>query len=143
MREILFRGKRVDNGEWAQGGTIVQFLDDGERNIYIPKFNEKCETEEDAIGNLLAFTRGTFYKVYDETVSQFTGLVDNAGVKIFEGDVVRAKYPLAGGFISRDFSPFTIKHDAGCLSAYNENENRYFLWELWDIEVIGNVHDNS
>ena len=42
MRDILFRGKRTDNGEWVSGGSVVQFVEDGVRSFYMPQYNEKC-----------------------------------------------------------------------------------------------------
>lgn len=70
MREILFRGKRVDNGEWAYGDLLTC---DDEMEIYSESHGEN----------------GGW--VIPETVGEFTGLTDENGVKIFEGDIIRRK----------------------------------------------------
>lgn len=70
-REILFTGKRIDNGEWVEG-----------------YFYEECGATyiiEDRQKETM-LNRNTPYKVLPETVGQFTGLTDKNGVKIFEND---------------------------------------------------------
>ena len=75
-RQFLFRAKRADNGEWIYGsligndvivGEIVSFEDD----YFITEF---------------------WLKVIPDTVTQFTGVTDKNGTKIFEGDVVKHKF---------------------------------------------------
>lgn len=89
MREILFKAKRKDNGEWVRGGTIVQFLDNGIRSFYMPQFNEKCDcTHDNVTDDILGFENCRFYKVNPDTICQYTGLTDKNDNLIWENDVV-------------------------------------------------------
>ena len=83
MREILFKAKRMDNGEWVQGYIVrrpsaVQIGESSPWHIHVPPIDP-----DDS---------GGVFNVNPETVCQYTGLTDKNGVKIFEGDKLSDKY---------------------------------------------------
>lgn len=116
MREILFRGKRLDNGKQIEGYLVKNKFGPGYGNAYI--FN-------DILGPC---------RVYPETVDQFTGKFDKNYRKIFEGDIVRAMM---------DFGPAGML--PVIVSICWDNSVGGWNWGYFDmstIEVIGNIHDN-
>jgi uncharacterized phage protein (TIGR01671 family) len=123
MREILFRGKTYD-GEWVYGG----YFEDRDYH-FIPR----------GIG-------AAFVEVDPETVGQFTGVFDNNGNKIFEGDIVDFYEVLCQ---KRDMIPFkgVVKRGNGYYYVEYINErNQKGRWNLsscWHLEVVGNIHDNK
>ena len=113
IREILFRGKRVDNGEWVYGGveqnSITIIYDDT-----LPYDNENL--------------------VYKETVGQFTGLYDKNGTEIYEGDLV---VYYASGFARIEFVA------GGFHIIQEEYGFDFMGQMLATIEVIGNINDKK
>ena len=126
MREILFRGKRYDNGNWVEGYLI---------------HDEVCNTHIPYIGYLFGDDIDVA-EIILGTVGQYTGLTDKNGKKIFEGDVVL--YPW-----SDQDKPerFTIKFEDGQFVASPIKETEDY-WDFMvggyskEMEVIGNIHDN-
>lgn len=119
MREILFRGKSVDNNEMIYG--------------YLYRISEKLNPFI-----MLINSGGESHEVFPKTVGQYTGLTDKNGVKIFEGDIVSISKEDERGVVRWEDSNAT--YVIGC----DDNIDLSFLENLWglDVEVIGNIHDN-
>lgn len=124
MREILFRGQRIDNKEWAYGCLINYLPNKNPRIISFEFFGESQHEPEYKEIN---------YEVIPETVSQFIGLLDKNGNKIFEGDKTNL------GIVKYYCGSFIVDNKKGSyytLLELSNNEETYC-----DLEIIGNIHD--
>ena len=120
MRDILFRGKRLGDGEWIEGQL---FIDD------------KKEKHEILIGFV---NYRISWEVDPGTVGQYTGLTDKDGKKIFEGDIVNC-YTFTG---MNDYRRGVVHWNEMFCGWYGK-ESCSLLCGLGEIyEVIGNIHDN-
>ena len=129
MREILFRGKRVDNGEWIQG-DIVQLPVHG-----VVRIVEQEPSYKDA-------------EVDSDTVGQYTGLTDKNGKKIFEGDIIHLEYSQVF-FGGEYFGEYTaeVSYKEGCfitdgINNGDEIETPLSGFDNDEVEIIGNIHDS-
>lgn len=139
MREILFRGKRVGNGEWAEG-FYACVLDS--HYIITGRF--------DSLTN--GIINSEAYKVDLETVGRFTGLTDTNGRKIFEGDILRVtdehkEYITFVRCVDNTLCVDIFVDNTGVLELDYDYTAIGFAEDFWKnqsckVEIIGNVHDN-
>lgn len=121
MREILFRGKRLDNGKFVEGDLSCCL--NGTVRINPHEYGQPW------LG----------YPVNPETVGQYTGLIDKNGVKIFEGDIV-------GRFENGEECFYRIEFDEKFASFIGTEINGIgfirFSRGREICEVVGNIYDN-
>lgn len=126
MREILFRGKGVDTGEWVEGDLDRGLLANIDFISYFKTIGERVS-----------------YEVIPETVGQYTGLKDKNGKMIFEGDIVIDKYSNETfGFVGVVIYNPTLTQ----FQIYNDKQPGYVVnlgSRIQSVRVLGNIHDDS
>jgi len=132
MRDIKFRGKRVDNGQWVYGYLLV--YKDGTNTI-------TTEAERTFTHNI---NGKPFYSIYSkecevipETVGQYTGRKDMNDKEIYEGGRVKNNICFEGFWIGI----VTFDEKLACF-VINNDSTQQFMYDT-DLEVIGNIYENS
>lgn len=128
MRQIIFRGKRADNGEWVCDNSVLFF---SEKTKIYGALNEWREIE-----------------VIPETVGQYTGVIDKNGKKVFEGDIIDYTWDtLCGGKEHRTYVISYANNEAKFVGDCVIGNPRHSLPTFEYIgergEVIGNIYDNK
>lgn len=127
MREHLFRGKRMDNGEWVEGGIVHQ------TNYYGDPWDawfiiDGTDTPRD-------FNIGPDYRVEPDTVGEYASKNDRNGVRIFEGDIVKWEHGIVPTVQVSFWGRWVLRYrDTVYTGLYGLDESK--------LAVIGNVHDN-
>ena len=130
MREIRFRGKRLDNKEWVYGYLVKSedYIFDCSERIDIPfiipidNFNLKDYRE---------------YRIIEETLGQFTGLYDKNNVAIYEGDKMKNSKGGKGIVKYSEYGEFVLEfEDDNTMSSFNPAILRNY-------EVYGNIHEGG
>lgn len=124
-REILFKAKRKDNGEWVEGNLITNERNENQKYIgYI--FDERNGVIEDY----------DLVEVIPDTICQYTGLEDKNGNKIWENDIAHIRSSGLSGY-------GVIKYENGNLVLVDVKRKRtYSMYGEWKIRKDGNIFDN-
>lgn len=141
MRDIIFRGKLIDNGEWVEGYLVIS-----DERYFIGIFPE-CVTSLCYPDDIYTFT--SFVEIIPSTLGQYTGLTDKHEEKIFEGDIISI-------LVEEDRSPwepnwiyyekakvyFDTKRYGWHVEFSDYDKLSLEEYDETDIEIIGNIHDN-
>lgn len=131
MREIVFRGKDIDNKGWVYG-ALVQQQDDPlrEKTLIISYSNYQYGD----------FSEAVIHEVDPETAGQYTGFVDKNGKKIFEGDILSVCNSKAFLFVVEwNGNQYVLK----CTTNGVSDNILNVIESPEDVEVVGNIYDNT
>lgn len=112
-RDILFKAKRKDNGEWVEGDLFHTYAN----RVFIAKMSHN-----------------NMHEVIHDTICQYTGLTDKNGNTIWENDIIQYKDIKALGKVEYIEDSFYLKYVYDC---------KQYIGGMWNkFEVIGNIFDN-
>ena len=156
MREILYKAKRIDNGEWVYGSYLYTFCEDKNCPIVGIQGEKHWIVEEN----------GNIFWIDEDTICQFTGMYDMNGEEIWENDIIKLHQFLFDGseyekeiLISIEYMSEMMCFVANLIEAkeikrymgYEDEDtekvvvpfNDFYGLHEESFEVIGNIFDNA
>lgn len=127
MREIKFRGIRVDTETWAYGNLVITKFEHGTKHEIVLQ-HKRCHHGDCVV------------EVYPESVGQFIGIVDRGGNDIYEGDIVAITNVseqvdwLVTWLLGIVLYPLSQERDITPIPAHG------ILKVIGDLKIVGNVH---
>lgn len=125
MREILFKARRLSDGEWVEGYYIGP--------IGVLDVHEICDIHD---------ITGPRVEVDPSTVCQYTGLTDKNGKRIFENDIITTKYGRACKVTFKALPSF-CGFDLDPINGDYQKPDRHDIYLKENLEVIGTVFDEE